>query len=151
MVWIAKTFEQLSNLELYQILALRQEVFIVEQNCPYLDADGKDPLAVHCLGWNGAILHAYTRILPKQIIYEKYASIGRVITAKAARGRGLGKKIMEFSISEAQNLYPADPIKISAQSHLEGFYNELGFEATGEEYLEDNIPHKAMVLKDKRN
>lgn len=140
-----KPFEELTLQELYEIMRLRQEVFVVEQNCPYLDADGKDIDGLHCFGIEDGKIAAYTRLLPKAISYPEYCSIGRVITALTFRGKGYGKEIMIFSIEKCKTHFPNEPIKISAQSHLGKFYNELGFKATGENYLEDGIPHSAMT------
>jgi len=142
-------FEALSPRELYEILALRQEVFVVEQNCPYLDADGKDQHAWHLMGRDssGALL-AYTRLLPEGISYPGYTSIGRVVSSPAARGTGAGKEIMRRSIAMCRHLFGPLPIKIGAQSYLLQFYENLGFISTGEEYLEDGIPHTKMVLGD---
>ena len=143
------SFEELSLHQLYELLALRQEVFAVEQDCVYQDADGKDQQSWHLLGCDdrtGKLL-AYCRLMPKGLVYEDYIAIGRVITAQEARGKGLGKKLMQEGIREIQKLLGAQAIKISAQSYLQKFYSELGFEATGEEYLEDGIPHIAMIRK----
>lgn len=140
-----KSFQKLSLQELYDIMVLRQEVFVVEQNCVYLDADGKDQVGHHLLGiWNGALV-AYVRIVPRGTIYENYPSIGRVITAASIRGKGQGMGLMQQAIDATEALYPKQAIKISAQSHLCHFYEHLGFVSTGEEYLEDGIPHTAMV------
>ena len=127
-------------------MKVRQEVFIVEQDCPYLDADGKDQAGFHLLGTDkkGDLL-AYTRLLPKGVSYPEYCSIGRVLTSEKGRGKGAGKEIMLQSIAACKKLFPNQKIKISAQSYLNKFYTDLGFEATGESYLEDNIPHMAMI------
>ena len=141
-------FYQLNLDELYECMVLRQDVFVVEQDCPYLDADGKDREAWHLMGFDeNQQLIAYTRLLPKGISYENYASIGRVVTAQNARKLGAGKKIMHASIEWCHRLFPNQKIKISAQTYLLKFYKNLGFEPVGEEYLEDNIPHIAMILK----
>jgi ElaA protein len=156
-------FSELTVYELYSIMALRQEVFVVEQNCPYLDADGKDLSGFHLLGYadlakneqntEGSLsenvegLLAYTRLLPKGISYDAYASIGRVINARKVRRRGVGKVLMEESIRQMTRLFPDDTVKIGAQSYLLRFYESFGFVSTGEEYLEDDIPHTAMILK----
>ncbi len=134
--------------EFYELMALRQEVFVVEQNCPYLDADGLDREAYHLMGLdkNGKLI-AYTRLLPKGISYENYVAIGRVVTAPKARGLGIGKEIMAASLEWCQQLFPGEKIKISAQTYLLEFYKNLGFEPVGEGYLEDDIPHIGMVLK----
>ena len=140
-------FDKLSPLELYDIMALRQEVFIVEQNCPYLDADGKDPHCWHLMGRNGEKkLICYTRLLPEGLAYNGYASIGRVVSSPSARGAGAGKILMQRSIDMCVHLFGNQPIKIGAQSYLLKFYEGFGFRSTGEEYLEDGIPHTKMVL-----
>jgi ElaA protein len=141
-------FDSLTVRELYDIMALRQLVFAVEQNCPYLDADGKDLDGWHLMLFNteGA-LAAYTRLLPKGISYDDYASIGRVVSAPHARGTGAGKAVMQESIKQMEQLFPNQPVKIGAQTYLLKFYESLGFESTGEEYLEDDIPHTSMILK----
>ena len=141
-------FDALTTQELYAIMALRQEVFVVEQNCPYLDADGKDQQSWHLLGYNqqGELL-AYTRLLPKGLSYPGYTSIGRVVTAPSARGTGAGKLLMKKSIEMTRFLFGNLPIKIGAQSYLLHFYEGFGFQSTGEQYLEDGIPHTKMVLE----
>lgn len=140
-------FQELSLYELYDILKLRQEVFIVEQDCPYLDADGKDRKAFHIMFCKDSELIAYTRLLAPGASYEKYASIGRVINAEKERGKGIGKELMVYSIEKCKELFPDKSIKISAQVYLEKFYKSLGFEETGDRYLEDGIPHMAMILQ----
>ena len=139
-------FDRLSLAELYAIMRLRQEVFVVEQDCPYLDADGKDQASYHVLGENASgELHAYTRLVPSGISYADCPSIGRVITSATVRGRGEGYPLMRYSIERCRVLFGDTPIKISAQSHLQGYYGKLGFAPTGEAYLEDGIPHVGMV------
>ncbi len=141
-------FDQLTPRELYDIMALRQEVFIVEQNCPYLDADGKDPHCWHLTGRNdGGKLVCYTRLLPKGLAYDDYISIGRVVSSPSARGTGAGKILMQRSIELCIHLFGNQPIKIGAQSYLLKFYEGFGFRSTGEEYLEDGIPHTKMILE----
>ena len=141
-----KKFADLTLHELYAAMALRQEVFVVEQDCPYLDADGKDQASWHVLGHDVAgQLVAYTRLVPRGISYEKYPSIGRVVTSPGVRGTGAGKALMWASIEWAERLWPGEAIKISAQTHLKKFYEEMGFEQSGEGYLEDGIPHIPMV------
>jgi ElaA protein len=140
-------FHQLSVDQLYHIMALRQEVFVVEQNCPYLDADGKDQASWHLMLYDQAgTLVAYTRLLPRGLAYPDYASIGRVVNSPAVRGSGIGKQLMQLSIAQCQQLFPNQPIKIGAQSYLLRFYESLGFVSTGENYLEDGIPHTKMTL-----
>ena len=140
-----KKFSDLTIEELYDAMALRQEVFVVEQDCPYLDADGKDQNAWHLLGYDEGQLLAYARIVGKGVSYEKYPSIGRVVISKKARGLGYGKLLMQVSLRECERLFGKIDIKISAQTYLLKFYNELGFQEVGEGYLEDNIPHIAMI------
>ena len=143
-----KPFSALTLEELYTLLALRQEVFIVEQNCPYLDADGKDAQSWHLLGWDAdGRLAAYARIIPPGVSYPQYPSIGRVVTAPFARGKGYGKEMMEQSLEALYRLFGRCPVKLSAQTYLLRFYESLGFQSTGEEYLEDDIPHTAMLRK----
>ncbi len=141
-------FNRLSLRELYDSLALRQEVFVVEQDCPYLDADGKDEPGHHLLGYApGGRLIAYARLLPPGISYPEYASIGRVVTSPSARRTGAGKALMRESMAWCARLHGTVPIKISAQVYLTRFYEAFGFQKVGEEYLEDDIPHVGMVLK----
>ena len=148
-----KPFADLTVYQLYDIMALRQEIFVIEQNCPYLDADGKDLKGWHLMGRQisdentEGVLVAYTRLLPKGVSYDDYASIGRVVNSASIRGSGAGKILMQKSIDMMEKLFPNDPIKIGAQSYLLKFYESLGFESTGEEYLEDDIPHTSMILK----
>ena len=148
-----KPFADLTVYELYDIMALRQEIFIIEQNCPYLDADGKDLKGWHLMGRQisdentEGVLVVYTRLLPKGVSYHDYASIGRVVSSASVRGSGAGKILMQKSIKMMEKLYPNEPVKIGAQTYLLKFYESLGFESTGEEYLEDDIPHTTMILK----
>ncbi|MCF8239499.1 MAG: GNAT family N-acetyltransferase [Saprospiraceae bacterium] len=144
-----KHYKDLTRDELYELLQFRQEVFVVEQNCPYLDADGdKDSASWHFWLTDGhGRMIAYCRVLPEGISYAGYAAIGRVISRSDQRGMGAGRKIMELAIRWIQETWPGVPIKISAQCYLDRFYQALGFVPTGENYLEDDIPHQAMVLK----
>jgi len=140
-------FNQLTPRELYAIMALRQEVFVVEQNCPYLDADGKDLASWHLMGFDSENnLIAYTRLLPEGVSYEGYSSIGRVVSSPAVRGAGAGREVMQRSIDMCRHLFGPLAIKIGAQTYLLRFYESLGFQSTGEEYLEDGIPHTKMIL-----
>ena len=145
-----KHFDELTLDELYALMRLRQEVFVVEQNCPYLDADGKDKYGYHVIGKdeNGTI-HCCTRLLPEGVSYEGYSSIGRVVNSAAVRGSGQGKVLMDYSIQKIKELYPHSPIKIGAQSYLQKFYESLGFVDQGIDYLEDGIPHKVMVWEER--
>lgn len=139
-----KTFDELTTLELYQLLRLRSEVFVVEQDCVYQDVDNKDQKALHVLGKKNGELAAYTRIFKPGDYFEN-TSIGRVVVAQDQRKYGLGKQIMQASLAVIEEKFPKQPIEISAQCYLLKFYTELGFEAFGEEYLEDGIPHKRML------
>ncbi len=146
--WECFSFRELTLEQLYAILALRQEVFIVEQDCPYLDADGCDQMGWHvCAYDDSGDLVAYSRILPKGISYEHYPAIGRVITSAKIRGKKKGRELMEISIRETRKHCGNEAIKISAQSHLQNYYGSLGFRAIGGGYLEDGIPHIAMLLE----
>lgn len=146
--YTCKPYTELTLDELYEILRARQEVFIVEQNCPYQDADGKDKYAHHLMGRSDdGALHCYTRLLPPGVSYEGYCSIGRVISSLRVRGQGQGKKLMEESISRISKLYPGVSVKIGAQAYLKRFYESFGFVDMGEPYLEDGIPHLIMVLE----
>lgn len=147
---ICKHFNELSTLELYSIMQLRIQVFSVEQNCPYQDADGKDPYCWHLMIYNSnKELVAYSRLVPKGVSYPNYTSIGRVVNAQSIRGQGIGKLLMQKSIEQAKTLFGDTPLKISAQAYLRRFYTEFGFTATGEEYIEDHIPHIGMVMSNK--
>ncbi len=140
------SFEQLTSHQLYDIMALRQEVFIVEQHCPYLDADGKDQKSLHLMGYsNNGILLAYARLLPKGLSYKNYNSIGRVVISPKARSQGHGRPLMLEAIAAMLHHFGDGAIKISAQAHLKKYYASLGFEVVGEGYLEDGIPHIGMV------
>lgn len=143
-IWICKTFDALTVNELYCILKLRSEVFVVEQNCVYLDADGKDSGSHHLCGWLHNQLVAYCRILPPGVSYPE-ASIGRVLTHIAHRKNDLGKHLMRRAIKQTYTLHNVQSIKIGAQQYLLAFYTNLGFQAVGEPYLEDNIPHISMT------
>jgi ElaA protein len=141
---ITKTFKQLTTDELYALLQLRSEVFVVEQDCVYQDIDYKDQKALHVLGFKNRKLVAYTRIF-KPGDYFDNASIGRVIVAENQRTHRYGYDIMESSVKAIMEYYNETKIKISAQVYLKKFYNNLGFKAVGEEYLEDGIPHVGMI------
>lgn len=138
-----RTFNELSNTELYELLKLRSEVFVVEQNCVFLDMDDKDQEALHVLGFDGKRLVAYTRLLAPGHSYPE-ASIGRVVSHPSARGMNYGREIMQYSIQHILKQYQTDQIVISAQLYLKRFYSELGFVAEGEVYPEDDIPHIKM-------
>ncbi len=145
---IVKHYSELTRDEVYQLLQFRQEVFIVEQNCPYLDADGKDQSSWHLWLEDGqGQMIAYCRILPKGISYDEYSSIGRVISRQSHRATGAGRRLMTEALDWLQQTWPDIPVKISAQCYLESFYTSLGFMGIGDTYMEDDIPHRAMILK----
>lgn len=141
-----KTFEDLDIHQLYQVLQLRSEVFVVEQNCVYQDIDGKDAIALHVLGIKNDEIVAYARCFDKEI-YFKQAAIGRVVVKENKRRLNYGHQLMVASIEAIEKHYKASEIKISAQQYLKKFYNFHGFLEIGEGYLEDGIPHIAMIRK----
>ena len=141
-----KNFKELSIYELYALLQLRSEVFVVEQDCVYQDLDGKDSKALHVIGKKGDEIVAYTRVFEPRNYFPE-ASIGRVVVKKDQRQYGYGKIIMEASIKAIEEQLNTKTIRISAQTYLLKFYNSLGFQAEGEEYLEDGIPHVSMIKK----
>lgn len=143
MNFITKSFKELNTIELYQILQLRSEVFVVEQDCVYQDIDFKDQKALHILGYKNNKIVAYTRIF-KPEDYFKNASIGRVVVAAAERKFGYGIYLMEASIDVIKTHFNVEEITISAQVYLKKFYTSLGFNQIGDEYLEDGIPHIRM-------
>ncbi len=148
LTWKSLPFAQLDTQQLYRIIQLRIEVFVVEQNCPYQDLDDKDFQAIHLMGLaEDGRLAAYTRLLPKGVSYPAYASIGRVITAPFARGKGLGRPLMEQSLRLLFANFGHQPVKISAQAHLQEYYGSVGFVGVGDLYDEDGIPHRAMVYE----
>jgi ElaA protein len=146
MTYTSLTFNQLSLDQFYAIMVLRQEVFVVEQDCPYLDCDGKDQVAIHVMGIDDqGRLATYSRVLAQGVSYQDYASISRVINAQHARGKGEGYELMEAAKDTLFAHFGEQAIKISAQAHLQKFYGKLGYVGVGEGYLEDGIPHLAMV------
>jgi ElaA protein len=148
--WQLARFEELTTAELYEVLRLRQLVFVVEQQCAYLDADGHDAEAWHLMGWRGSEagreLIACARLFAPGIKYLE-ASIGRVVTHPDVRGTGLGRALMHEAIARVEELFGGGGIRLSAQRYLERFYEELGFVVEGEGYEEDGIPHVEMVRR----
>lgn len=142
--WQLKEFDDLSPHQVYALLQLRSAVFVVEQNCVFLDADDKDQECFHLLGSTKNKLVAYTRIVPPGIIYKE-ASIGRVITALSVRREGAGRALMLQSLQTIHQLYGIVPIKIGAQLYLKKFYESFGFLKLGEVYMEDGIEHIYMI------
>ena len=136
-------FSELTVDQLYSVLALRSDIFVVEQHCPYLDPDGKDIFALHLLGVQNDQLVAYLRLFPPTDI-ENYIVFGRVVTARSVRTKGYGKKLMRELLTYCDANFPNISIKCSAQYYLKKFYEEFGFKIYGEIYKEDGIPHIAM-------
>lgn len=146
-VWHYKLFDELSAKELYQIIQLRNEVFVIEQYCIYQDADGKDLKCGHLWATINDEVVAYSRIVPKGVSYVNEPSIGRVISNGKFRGLGLGKQLIANSIQVIENRFFTSSIRISGQLYLKAFYESFGFEQVSEEYLEDDIPHIEMLRK----
>jgi ElaA protein len=143
--WQWKSFGELDAASLYAILALRCEVFIVEQQCVYQDIDGLDPQAVHLLGWRDGRLAAYLRVFAPGVKHAD-VSLGRVITAPFARGDGAGRALMGEALAYIGRTWPDHALRISAQRYLERFYGSYGFRVCSEPYDEDGIPHIDMLL-----
>ncbi len=141
-----KKFEELTHKELYDLLRLRSEVFVVEQDCIYEDIDGKDQMALHVVGTKKGKVVAYTRIF-KSGDYTDEASIGRVVVKRNQRKLGYGKDIMKIAIQAVHEHFNEKVIHVSAQMYLERFYHDLGFSQVGDGYLEDGIPHIGMIRK----
>lgn len=139
-----KPFSELSAAELYRIMRLRSEVFVVEQQCIYLDADDKDPYCHHLMIWDGDILIAYARLLPPGLAYTEM-SIGRVVSSPAYRKKGAGRLLLKESIASCHALFGEGSIKIGAQLYLKKFYESFGFEQVSDIYLEDDIEHISML------
>lgn len=150
--WQCKPWQEVGREELYALLRVRSEVFVVEQDCVYQDLDDKDGQSLHL--WmeptqrpasEGGPVLAYTRLLPAGVSYSDEVSIGRVVTAPSVRRDGWGKELMRRSLDAVHDAWPGIPVRISAQQYLERFYGEFGFVTQGESYLEDGIPHVAMT------
>ena len=146
MEWKVKTYKQLTLIELYILLQLRSEVFVVEQDCVYQDIDGKDQLAYHVLGFEKNKLIAYARIFNKGD-YFKEASIGRIIVKAEYRKKDVGHRLLDYSINYINFTLKEKNIRISAQQYLIAFYQKHGFQVDGQGYLEDGIPHVNMILE----
>ena len=143
--WTCKKFEELTTRELYAILRLRSEVFVVEQNCVFLDMDNKDLDCYHLMGREGEELLGYSRVIRAGISYEE-SSIGRIVSSPAARGRGIGRELLVRSIDTLYTLFGKQAIRIGAQYYLKTFYESFGFVQKGDIYLEDGIEHIEMLL-----
>ncbi|MDH8678196.1 GNAT family N-acetyltransferase [Fusibacter bizertensis] len=146
MKWFTKPFEELDIYTLYNIIALRIDVFILEQTCLYPELDYKDQSSLHLYAMDEqSNIKAYLRILPPGVSYAE-VSIGRVVVSPAARGTQLGRDLMQRAIKQINDVYGKVPIRISAQAYLESFYTSLGFQPVSEIYLEDDIPHLEMLF-----
>jgi ElaA protein len=143
--WICKAFDELTAVELYAILRLRSEVFVVEQNCVFLDMDDKDQHCYHLIGRRGDVLAGYSRIVPAGISYVE-SSISRIVTSPVLRGHGIGRELIPQSVHTLYTLYGRQPIRIGAQYYLLKFYESFGFVQKGEIYLEDGIEHVQMLM-----
>ena len=146
--WSFKKFDNLTSHELYSVLQLRNEVFVVEQNCVFQDADDKDQDSYHLMAWDNEMLVAYSRIIPLGLAYDSFPSIGRVVTSPKMRRTGIGKTLMWQSIEELQKLFGKSSIKLGAQLYLKKFYESFGFVQSSEVYIEDGIPHIEMIRRE---
>lgn len=152
--WQWSRFAELRPADLYAAVRLRETVFIVEQNCPYLDADGRDPDAWHLLGWarvadSERTLIAYARVFEPGLRYPE-GSVGRVVTAPQVRRTGVGRALMAEALKRLDALAPGQPVKLSAQHYLVTFYSGFGFRTASEPYLDDGIMHVDMLRGEMR-
>ncbi|MGQ3054603.1 MAG: GNAT family N-acetyltransferase [Roseateles sp.] len=148
MRWTCLRFDELSVQQLYDVLALRSQVFVVEQNCVFLDIDGLDPQTLHLLGsGDEGVLKAYARLIPPGL-KSTDALIGRVVTSPAARHGGIGRALMTEAVAQCEQRWRGQAITLHAQAHLERFYASFGFVRVGEPYMEDGIPHQEMRKED---
>ena len=147
--WQCLAFSELTAAQLYAILKVRSEVFVVEQNCAYQDMDGADPHCMHLIAWtDDGQVAAYLRLVPPGLKFIE-ASIGRVITSQIVRGQGIGKQLIVKGLAQMQSSYPDQAIRIGAQQYLEKFYQSFGFNTCSAMYLEDDIAHVEMLLSAK--
>ncbi|WP_276497504.1 GNAT family N-acetyltransferase [Pontibacter litorisediminis] len=142
---ISKAFHELTPQEMYEMLRLRSEVFVVEQTCVFLDMDNKDQKCQHLLLYKDGELVATSRLVPPGLSYPDAMSIGRIVTSMQVRGTGLGRVLVDYSIEECYRLYGHGPIKIGAQVYAKGFYESFGFVQSGPVYDEDGIDHIEMT------
>jgi ElaA protein len=145
MNWFCKTFDLLTPLELYSILQLRNEVFVVEQQCVFQDADNKDQYCLHLMGWEQNLLVAYSRIVPAGVSYSE-SSIGRIVTSPRKRGEGVGRELVRQSLNMLYAGFGRIPVRIGAQFYLKTFYESFGFKQISNIYIEDDIQHIEMLL-----
>ena len=143
---ISKQFEEMSNHEIYEVLRLRAEVFVVEQKCVYQDLDRLDECSVHLMGLLANELVSYLRITPPGTRFKE-ASFGRVVTAKAFREKGYSSKLLSNGFQLVDSLYQSKSVRISAQVYLEGYYGSFGFKRVSDVYLEDGIEHVEMLIE----
>ncbi|MEG7880276.1 GNAT family N-acetyltransferase [Bacillus paranthracis] len=146
MSWELKKFDELTNTELYNLLKERTSVFVVEQNCPYLEVDGNDSCSYHLFKEDNGEIIAYLRIVPAGVTYQEI-SIGRVFVKKEYRGQRIAEELIKKGLDFIQNELKETTVKIQAQDYLKKFYSSFGFQAISETYLEDNIPHVDMLLQ----
>ncbi|MEB9370558.1 GNAT family N-acetyltransferase [Bacillus cereus] len=146
MSWNLKKFDELTNIELYNLLKERILVFVVEQNCPYPEVDGKDPFSYHLFKEDNGEIIAYLRIVPAGVSYQEI-SIGRVFVKKEYRGQGIAEELLKKGLDFIQNELKEKTVKIQAQDYLRKFYSSFGFQTISQTYLEDNIPHVDMLLQ----
>lgn len=147
MRWQIKTFAQMSATEMYGVMKLRQDVFIVEQMCPFPDLDNKDVHCHHLWAEHEQEIVAYLRLVPPSLLDEQAVSFGRVCTAPSARSGGIGRELVLNGLVELKRLYPEWRCEIGAQTYLTSFYQSVGFRIHGEPYLEDGIPHRLMACE----
>ena len=143
--WTFKTYDELSKLELYQILHLRHEVFVIEQRCYYQDLDFNDMKSIHLMGRVGDEIVAYTRVFPLGTLFDNYLSFGRVLVTQPFRKKGVGHLLLKEILRLSNERWRGVPIKISAQTYLVSFYESYGFSCEGEEYMDAGIPHINMT------
>ena len=143
--WVWSSFDELDVRQLYSILQLRESIFIVEQNVPYPDIDGKDVHCKHLMGILDQEVVGYMRIVPLNIYENGYYSLGRVTVKSDLRSYGIGRQLVQLGINYLDEVRNGNPVKISSQLYLKDFYSSFGFIAQGESYIEDRIPHIAMV------
>ena len=146
MGWNVKKFDELTNSELYNLLKERTMVFVVEQNCPYLEVDGKDPFSYHLFKEDQGEIVAYLRILPAGVSYQE-ASIGRVFVKKEYRGSGMAGELLKRGLDFIESELKETTVKIQAQDYLRKFYSSFGFQPISDTYLEEHIPHVDMLLQ----
>ena len=144
--WKCTFFDALTPYELYSIIKLRNEVFVVEQNCIFQDADAKDLSCYHLMGFAASDLAAYARLVPAGVSFDDM-SIGRIVTSPHYRSKGLGKALMRHAINHCNLLFGEQSIKIGAQLYLKDFYESFGFQQINDVYDEDGIPHIKMIRK----